>query len=133
MDLIAFMMQPTRLIFLVSVILNYQPFSAEAVEANGNAFNNNIDKCILDGWINGKNPILSSGVICSGRERVGLCYGTKQPAVFAVCYNTDSLIPEFSVHKVDPAADGIGGRPQDWRNEAGRYRKCDCMMIILTL
>ena len=133
MDLKAFMMQATRLTFFMSVIiLNYQLFYAEAVEANGNAFNNNINACILQSWINGETPVLSEKVTCSGPNRVGLCYGTKQPAVFAVCYNTDSRIPEFSVHKVDPAAAANGGRPQYWRNEAGRYRKYDCMVIIVT-
>jgi len=57
------------------------------------SFSNDFNTCLFGDWVT--DGVLSNQVTCTGQK---LCYGkyggTK--ALFAVCYNTDTLIPEFS-------------------------------------
>ena len=109
-------MQAVRLSLLISVIFNWQSISASCVEAqnDGNAFSDDINGCLFDAW--NKIRVLAAKVDCDGN---GLCYGLNKNALFAVCYNTKTLIPEFTGHVVDSPSGGSGrGR---WRNEAGKY------------
>ncbi len=111
-------MQAVRLSLLISVAFNWQLISVEA-QNNGNAFSDNINYCLFDRWKVGKSPVLAGKVSCNGHERTGLCYGFNRNALFAVCYNTKTLIPEFSGHVVD--APGGGAGRDEWRNEEGKY------------
>ncbi|CAB4017300.1 Hypothetical predicted protein, partial [Paramuricea clavata] len=89
-----------------------------------NAFDNNINRCLFDGWSRGRSAVLNAKMECRGRSYAGLCYGLRRgTALFAVCYNQNTLIPEFTGHVVSPL-----GRNQvaatgkdDFRNEQGRY------------
>ncbi len=114
-------MQAVRLSLLISVIFNWQSISAICVKAedDDNAFSDNINFCLFDRWKVGKIPVLTGKVECNGHERTGLCYGLNRNALFAVCYNTKTLIPEFSGHIID--APGGAGRDKDWRNEDGKF------------
>ena len=114
-------MQGTRLLFFVSVIWNYPLFCAEALQ--GNAFGTNVNACLFESWRNRTNPVLSEGVNCSSMERTGLCYGIKKQTLFAVCYNNNTLIPEFSAHIVEPVYGKRSGGRARWRNEAGQHGK----------
>ena len=81
-----------------------------------NAFSNDIYNCMFQYWIKfvggNKFPVLKdqNSAKCVG---LGLCYGAPNPklkpmenskrrAQFAVCYNQDTLIPEFTGHLIQP-------------------------------
>ena len=51
-------------------------------------------------------------VKCQGRYLQQLCYGTdpEDRAQYAVCYNTNTLIPEFTGHVLNPFEPQAGGR-----------------------
>ncbi|XP_028413062.1 uncharacterized protein LOC114535923 isoform X1 [Dendronephthya gigantea] len=113
------MKQVVCLFLLVSIISNCLLISVEADDDDRNAFDNKINECLFNDWNEGGTPILASNVDCSGDKRFGLCYGFNKQALFAVCYNSETLIPEFSGHVVngDPKASGRS----DWVNEAGEF------------
>ena len=113
------MMQAARLSLLISIICNCLLIFNEAQD-DGNAFDNNVNHCLFDRWKVGTNRILATKVKCNGRKRTGLCYGLNGKALFAVCYNKISLIPDFTGHIVDWVSGGATGR-DDWRNETGKY------------
>ena len=116
------MVKPFTISLLVTVISNHLLFGAKSQR---NAFANNTNTCLFDGWRTGLNPVLAHEVNCSGRERTGLCYGIEQQtAFFAMCFNKNTLIPEFTGHVVVPAFKR-GGKRSGWKNENGRYGKCD--------
>lgn len=61
------------------------------------SFSSDFNSCLFDGW---PPNVLAGKVTCSGQQ---LCYGGhvsagKEQALFAVCYNTKTLIPEFTGH-----------------------------------
>ena len=61
------------------------------------SFSSDFNSCLFDGW---PPNVLAGKVTCSGKQ---LCYGGhgsagKEQALFAVCYNTTTLIPEFTGH-----------------------------------
>ena len=61
------------------------------------SFSNDFNGCLFNGW---PTNVLSGQVECPGQQ---LCYGRHGPAgleqaLFAVCYNTVTLIPEFTGH-----------------------------------
>ncbi len=114
-------MQAVRLSLLISVIFNWQSICEISVKAqdDDNAFSDNINFCLFDRWKVGKSPVLAGKVECNGHERTGLCYGLNRNALFAVCYNTKTLIPEFSGHVID--APGGAGRDNEWRNEDAKF------------
>ena len=55
-------------------------------------------------------------VKCQGRYLQQLCYGTdsedEDRAQYAVCYNTNTLIPEFTEHVLNPFEPQAGGRDE---------------------
>ena len=55
-------------------------------------------------------------VKCQGRYLRQLCYGTdpedEDRAQYAVCYNTNTLIPEFTGHVLNPFEPQAGGRDE---------------------
>ncbi|CAH3167576.1 unnamed protein product, partial [Porites lobata] len=55
-------------------------------------------------------------VKCQGRYLQQLCYGTdpedEDRAQYAVCYNTNTLIPEFTGHVLNPFEPQAGGRDE---------------------
>ena len=112
------MVKPVTYSVFVYVMSNLH-LTFSVLANNGNAFDTKINPCLFDGWRAGKNPVLATKVECGGRDRTGLCYGAKQPALFAVCFNKITLIPEFTAHVVEPAL-RVPGR-EDWRNEQGKY------------
>lgn len=67
-----------------------------------NAFENDINKCLFGNWMESSFPIMKRPVDCTGNSRTGLCYGTLQKTLFAVCYNSETLIPDFTGHVVLP-------------------------------
>ncbi|XP_028413071.1 uncharacterized protein LOC114535923 isoform X2 [Dendronephthya gigantea] len=113
------MKQVVCLFLLVSIISNCLLISVEADDEDRNAFSDKINECLFNDWKQGGTPILASKVDCSGGKRSGLCYGINNTALFAVCYNSQTLIPEFSGHVVigDPSASGRG----DWVNDKGKF------------
>lgn len=67
--------------------------------------------------------MLSGPIQCKGQggTAVELCYGTQPPvAQFAVCYNTNTLIPDFTGHIVSANIQG-GGRDSNWRADQGNF------------
>jgi hypothetical protein len=108
--------------FLMSMVMfSYHIFCVKTLGKQ--AFDSNINACLFENWIKRANPVLSKGVNCSSNERFGLCYGINQQASFAVCYNNNTLIPEFSGHIVEPVSGKRTGGRGRWRNEAGEYGK----------
>ena len=89
------------------------------VKADNNASDNNINTCLFDNWRQLPVPVLSGNVACLGSQ---LCYSVNgaKPALFAVCYNTTTRIPDFTGHIVVANVASGGGR-QDWHNEGGPY------------
>jgi len=57
------------------------------------SFSNDFNTCLFDDWVTA--GVLTNQVACAGRE---LCYGkyATTKALFAVCYNANTLIPEFT-------------------------------------
>jgi hypothetical protein len=121
------MNQVVRFSLLLSVICNYLLLSAKAASQREDAFSRNINNyCFNKHWKN----LLAKKVDCTGYIRTGLCHGSTQLALFAVCYNKDTLIPEYTGHIVEPAIKRIGGKGGDWRNDIGEYGN---MKILITL
>lgn len=61
------------------------------------SFSSDFNSCLFDDW---PPNVLAGNVRCSGQQ---LCYGGhvsagKEQALFAVCYNIETLIPEFTGH-----------------------------------
>ena len=91
----------------------------------GNAFSNDINKCLFTSWTTAsgsKTAVLSKPVQCKGYKgsHVQLCYGVSGTAQFAVCYNKETLTPDFTGHIVRPNIQG-GGRESDWRQDTGWF------------
>lgn len=85
---------------------------------NTNAFDNDINKCLFNGWTAyvGKinpHPGLRDRVKCKGK---GLCYGADGNGIaqYAACYNQKTLIPEFTGHIVHPGIAEGGGREDEF-------------------
>lgn len=57
------------------------------------SFSNNINPCLFRAWVTA--GVLQNEVACTSQQ---LCYGAHNggQALFAVCYNTNTLIPEFT-------------------------------------
>ena len=92
-----------------------------SVKANRDAFSNDINSCLFDDWFSNKG-ILATKVDCSGPNRSGLCYGSETRTLFAVCYNNETLIPEFTGHVVE--ANIVGKGRGIWTNENGPFGTC---------
>jgi len=62
------------------------------------SFSNNINTCLFDSWV--ADGVLRSQVACDSQQ---LCYGRYdgEKALFAVCYNTETLIPEYTGNIVE--------------------------------
>lgn len=122
-------------VVLVS-ILELQKTTAEANETASkksvaadpmNAFSNDIYKCMFQHWIRyvggNKNPVLKDmkSAPCVG---LGLCYGApnrmikkKRVAQFAVCYNQQTRIAEFTGHLIQPFIPEGGGARDAFRED----------------
>ena len=63
------------------------------------SFSNDINACVFSNWPAG---VLSGNVACDSPDDVQLCYGKYNGgrALFAVCYNTKTLIAEFTGHEL---------------------------------
>ena len=87
-------------IFSFKPVLEYQKRAVAAVNGpvgTRSSFSSDFNKCLFNGW---PPEVLAGQVTCSGHQ---LCYGGhgsegKEQALFAVCYNTETLIPEFTGH-----------------------------------
>ena len=85
-----------------------------------NAYAYDINKCLFRNWMvfNKKQPavLCPRKVRCSRRQ---LCYNPDDDGIaqFAVCYNRQKNIPEFSGHILHPNHIGGGGR-DGFRKEA---------------
>lgn len=87
-----------------------------------NSFSDDIVKCLFQYWTqyaggNKYPPAMENqlAVRCAGPSRRGLCYGPKvkgksSKALFAVCYNVQTLIPEFTGHVLQPGSGGSGNQ-----------------------
>lgn len=85
------------------------------------SFSSDFNSCLFDGW---PPNVLAGKVKCSGQQ---LCYGGhisagKEQALFAVCYNTGTLIPEFTGHFLQSGGEtvsppGILTNPDDINKE----------------
>ncbi|XP_015752877.1 PREDICTED: uncharacterized protein LOC107332657 isoform X1 [Acropora digitifera] len=81
-------------------VFEYQKRAVAAVNGpvgTRSSFSSDFNKCLFNGW---PPEVLAGQVTCSGHQ---LCYGGhgsagKEQALFAVCYNTETLIPEFTGH-----------------------------------
>ena len=90
------------------------------------SFSNDFNSCLFNGWPPG---VLADNVTCSGQQ---LCYGGhgsagQEQALFAVCYNTATLIPEYTGHFLQSGGEtvsppGILTNPddinKDWISDA---------------
>lgn len=90
------------------------------------SFSSDFNKCLFNGW---PPEVLAGQVTCSGQQ---LCYGGhgskgQEQALFAVCYNTETLIPEFTGHFLQSGGEtvsptGILTNPdeinKDWISDA---------------
>ncbi|KAK3753495.1 hypothetical protein QZH41_017994 [Actinostola sp. cb2023] len=87
------------------------------VKAGNNAYSNDINTCLFDNW---PASVLSGKVACLAGSQ--LCYSVNgaNPALYAVCYNNETRIPDFTGHIVVANVASGGGR-QDWHNEGGQY------------
>ena len=104
-------------LIVLAIILNV----GLQVHAGLNAYANSIAKCVFNKW---PTAVLSGDVACAGFQ---LCYSVAgtvatDPALFGVCYNTTTRIPDFTAHIVKPNVDG-GGRSGSWHDEKGTYGK----------
>ena len=113
------MNQAVRSSLLLSVICSHLLLSTKADLLPENAFSTDINHHYFKHW---KAVLGRKKVDCSGHHRTGLCYGFRKSPLFAVCYNTITLIPEYTGHIVEPAAEITGGK-YDWTNENGKYGK----------
>ena len=88
------------------------------VASNRNAFSNDINQCLFSGWK--QVGIITGNVPCSGK---GLCYGTNPnaQAQFAVCYNTNTLTPDFTGHVVESQSGS--GRSSSFKSDTGPFGK----------
>lgn len=94
-------------------------------EISENAVSSNINACFFNDWVT--KQVLSKEVDCTGPDRAGLCYGYDNgETLFAVCYNTRTLIPEFTGNIVSPPLPAGAPPPphleyeaREFRNEAG--------------
>lgn len=89
---------------------------------NFDAYSDDINTCLFTGWTKLPTPVLSGNVQCAGTK---LCYGTTPgttptTALYASCYNTKTLIPEFTGNVVKSNING-NGRPKGWRKDNGKY------------
>ncbi|XP_046863711.1 uncharacterized protein LOC124457525 [Xenia sp. Carnegie-2017] len=101
----------------VEALLTLSLLFSVSVKANRNAFSSDIKSCLFDDWFSNKG-ILKTEVDCSGPNRSGLCYGESR-TLFAVCYNNETLIPEFTGHVVE--ANIMGSGRSKWINENGPF------------
>ena len=86
---------------------------------NMNAFSNDFNKCLFNYWstfVEKTYPVLGKPVKCKG---IQLCYGANPDRTqFAVCYNKQTLIPEFRGHVLQPNIPEGGGRDEGgFRND----------------
>ena len=84
-----------------------------------NSVHSDINECLFQFWtsfVNRNAPVLHMPVRCRGRNLQQLCYGTdpenRGRAQYAVCYNKNTLIPEFTGHILYPFAPQEGGRDE---------------------
>ena len=103
---------------LVHLSLNSFLTARQKRMLNTNAFDNDINKCLFNGWTAyvGKinpHPGLRDRVKCKGK---GLCYGADGNGIaqYAACYNQKTLIPEFTGHIVHPGIAEGGGREDEF-------------------
>ena len=85
------------------------------------SFSSDFNSCLFNGW---PPKVLAGKVTCSGQQ---LCYGGhgsagQEQALFAVCYNTKTLIPEFTGHFLQSGGEtvsppGILTNPDDINKE----------------
>ncbi|KAK3713734.1 hypothetical protein QZH41_008860 [Actinostola sp. cb2023] len=86
-----------------------------------NAYSNNIDTCLFQSWQSGSEAVLSGPVNCGDKvKQFQLCYNKagQNPAQYAVCYNNETLIPDFTGHVVVTNIQGAG-RKCSWHDEGG--------------
>lgn len=90
------------------------------------SFSSDFNKCLFNGW---PPEVLAGQVTCSGQQ---LCYGGhgskgQEQALFAVCYNTETLIPEFTGHFLQSGGETVSPpgiltnpdeRNKDWISDA---------------
>ena len=109
------------LAFIISFYIAGPAAEAAMALINPNAISSDINSCLFNHWMIGSSPVLASKVDCTGANRHGLCYAgsTVGAAQFAVCYNTDDLIPEFTANVVLRTPSVKTGRPNTFRQEMG--------------
>ena len=90
-------------------------------EPDMNSFATDFNKCLFKFWTTFCGPresVLQMPVKCPGGTSKQLCYGANpNQAQFAVCYSTETKIPFFSGHVLDPNIPEGGGRDADWRSD----------------
>jgi len=110
-----FKMKPaTTVVMVMSIIM-----MTSHINADKTAYSNDINKCLFDGWH--AMGVLSKKVLCPDTH---LCYSVNgnDPAQYAVCYNTKTLIPDFTGHVVHYDTKGATGRCA-WHDENGPFGK----------
>ncbi|CAH3044356.1 unnamed protein product [Porites lobata] len=84
-----------------------------------NAFSNDINACLFSGWRTAS--IITNAIQCN--VGTGLCYATDPnagTASFAVCYNTQTLTPDFTGHIVQPHG-GSGRGASGFESDVGQF------------
>ena len=93
-----------------------------------NSFGTDFNKCLFKFWTTFCGPnrksVLHMPVKCQGGSSKQLCYGANpNQAQFAVCYSTQTKIPLFTGHVLDPNIPEGRGRDAEWRSDptVGKY------------
>ena len=94
------------------------------LEESKDAYSYDINACLFGHWTRFspktsrlKFPVLSKLVECHEKQ---LCYGGNGvQAQFAVCYNQETLIPEFTGHVLEPDVVGSGRGSGAFRRDFG--------------
>lgn len=108
----------TKIFFLgLMITLNSMYEKASAVR---NAYATNIKTCLFDHW---PGNILTSTPTCSGSNQSPLCYSSASPAAdpadFISCYNTGTLIPDYTAHLLAPITANLTRPKSAWKDDKG--------------
>lgn len=105
----------------VKVFLAFAMYHQVLADPPRDAYADDIKQCLFKHW---PADVLNGDVPCPGSQ---LCYNSSDAnptkAQFVVCYNTNTLTPDFTAHVIvgNPAkVTGVGSQ-EDWHDERGEF------------
>ena len=117
----------TLLGYIGKMILQRGAAVQQPQDPTKNSFGTDFNKCLFRFWTTFCGPresVLQMPVKCPGGTSKQLCYGAnRNQAQFAVCYSTQTKIPLFTGHVLDPNIPEGKGRDAEWRSDptVGKY------------